>query len=138
MKQKQAAAGRKGVVAVFVAFILTGLLGVVAISVDGGLLYMHLRKARTTADAAAMAAACDLFKNYPTNDGSDTGGTAKSAALEVAHSNGYTNDSKTSKVEVNIPPKSGPYAGLAGYAEVLVTYYVPRGFSRIWGASTIP
>ena len=47
---------RKGVVAVFVACILTGLIGVVALSIDGGLLYLELRKVRSTADAAAMAA----------------------------------------------------------------------------------
>src|SRR4051812_25546678 len=95
---------RRGVVAVAVALSLTGLVGVTAISVDGGLLQLHLRKTRSTADAAAMAAACELFRNYPTDNGADPQGTAKSAALSVANTNGYSNDGTTSTVVVNIPP----------------------------------
>src|SRR3954463_5841284 len=107
---------RKGVVAVFVAFTLTGLMGVVALPVDGGMLHLQLRKSRATADAAAMAAACELFRYYPTDQGADSHGYARTAALNVAKSNGYTNDGQTSTVVVNIPPASGAYAGKAGYA----------------------
>src|SRR5947209_1409958 len=46
--------GRRGVVALFVAFCLVALIGVVAISVDGGLIYLEQRRAQATADAAAM------------------------------------------------------------------------------------
>jgi hypothetical protein len=129
---------RRGIVAVFVAFALTGLLGVVAISVDGGMLYLQLRKGRTTADAAAMAAACELFRNYPKHKGKDPGNDAKNAALAVAAANGYTDDGTNSTVTVNIPPKSGAYAGQDSYAEVIVTFQVQRAFSRIWGAAPIP
>src|SRR5262245_37789512 len=129
---------RKGVVAVFVAFILTGLVGVVAISLDGGVLHLQLRKSRATADASAMAAACELFRYYPTDQGADSHGIASAAAFQVASGNGYTNDGETSTVVVNIPPASGPYANKAGYAEVIVTYQVTRAFSRIWGSDTIP
>jgi hypothetical protein len=129
---------RKGVVAVFVAFALTGLLGVVAITIDGGMLYLELRHARTTADGAAMAAACLLFKNYPSEHGLDPRGAAQTAALNVASANGYSNDGTTSTVTVNIPPLSGIYQGQAGYAEVLVQYNVTRAFSRIWGADPLP
>src|SRR5262245_50793174 len=112
---------RKGVVAVFVAFILTGLVGVVAISLDGGVLHLQLRQSRATADAAAMAAACELFRYYPTDQGVDVHGYARAAAFDLANSNGYSNDGETSTVVVNIPPASGAYAGKAGYAEVIVT-----------------
>jgi hypothetical protein len=129
---------RKGIVAAFTALCLTGLVGVTAISVDGGMLYLELRTARKTADAAAMAAACDLFQHYPTNNGTDPSGTAKQSALDVAAANGFTNDTTNSTVVVNIPPLSGAYKGLNGYAEVIVTYQVQRAFSRIWGTDTIP
>ena len=129
---------RRGVVAVFVALCLVSLIGVAAISLDGGLLYLEQRRAQAGADAAAMAAACDLFKNYPTNSGTDPSGTAAKAALDCASGNGYSNDGTTSVVTVNIPPKSGPYTGLNGYAEILLTYNMPRGFSGIFGTGPLP
>jgi uncharacterized membrane protein len=109
------------VIAVFVALSLLTLIGLVALSVDGGMLYLDLRDSRATADAAAMVAACDLVKNYPTNNGKDPDGTAKQAALDAALTNGYANDGVRTKVDVSIPPISGPYAGLDGYCEVIVT-----------------
>jgi hypothetical protein len=129
---------RRGIIAVFVALCLVALVGMAAISVDGGLLYLEQRRAQAGADAAAMAAACDLFENYPSNGGQDKGHTAQSAALACAAGNGYTNDKTTSDIDVDIPPKSGPYAGLYGYAEVNLTYYMPRGFSGVFGSAPIP
>ena len=129
---------RRAVVVAFVALSLVGLVGVAAIAIDGGLLYLELRKTRAGADAAAMAAACDLYKNYPTNNGTDPSGSAKQAALDVASTNGFTNDTTTSTVVVNIPPLSGPYTGLAGYTEVIITYNVQRGFSRVFGSAPVP
>src|SRR5437588_5727436 len=92
---------RRGVVAVVVALSLIVLVGLVALAIDGGLLFLDLRQTRAVADAAAMDAACDLFKNYPTNDGKDPNGTAKTAALNAASANGYTNDGVHSKVRVH-------------------------------------
>jgi hypothetical protein len=40
-------------------------------------------------------------------------------------------------VTVNIPPKSGPFVGRGGYAEVLITYYQSRGFSNIFGTGDL-
>src|ERR1700731_4600732 len=80
---------RLGTVAVIVAVSLTALLGVLAIGLDGGLLLTERRRAQSTADAAALAAAADLYKNYSTNQGKDPSGTAKQAALNLATPNGY-------------------------------------------------
>jgi hypothetical protein len=129
---------RRGVVAVLVAISLVMLVGFAAIAVDGGLLYLHLRKARSGADASAMAAACELFRHYPAYQGRDTDGSAEAAARAVASANGYANDGTNSTVVVNIPPQSGIYAGKDSYAEVIITYNVQRAFSRIWGADPIP
>src|SRR5262249_29525326 len=60
------------------------------------------------------------------------------AAETVAKMNGYEKNGSDYKVEVNIPPKSGAYAGKDGYAEVIVTKYVQRGFSRVFGTERIP
>ena len=85
-----------------------------------------------------MAAACCLYRDYPTNQGKDVGGLAAQEAIDTAAKNGCTNDGVTSKVTVNIPPSTGPYEGLSGYAEVNVTYYVSRAFSRVFGTAAIP
>lgn len=129
---------RRGIIAVFVALCLVSLIGIVAIGIDGGMLYLDLRTARMTADAAAMAAACELYQNYPTYQGVDKPGTAAAAAFTAAAANGFSNDGVTSTVTVNIPPQSGIYTGKPGYAEVIVVKNVARAFSRIWGDSSLP
>src|SRR6266446_2256332 len=132
---------RRGMVAVQVALSLTVLLGVAAIAVDGGLLLAERRHAQGIADAVALAGATDLFKNYPTNAGVDSGGSAKASALAVANDNGYTNDGTNSSVTVNIPPQTATTAyfnNKAGYVEVNVTFNQQRGFSGIWGSARLP
>ncbi len=129
---------RRGIIVVLVALGLIGIIGVTALTVDGGMLQLEYRKTRAHADAAAMAAACILYKNYPTNSGKDPDGLAATEAVNTAKQNGVTNDGVTSKIEVHIPPSTGPYKGLDSYVEVKVTYWVKRGFSRIFGSDAIP
>jgi hypothetical protein len=127
-------------VAAQVAVSLTVLLGVAAIAVDGGLLLAERRHAQAVADAAALAGAVDLFKNYPTNQGVDKNSTASKSALAAAADNGYANDGTNSVVTVNIPPtgaKTAYFNGKAGYVEVNVTYKMVRGLSGIWGSSRV-
>jgi hypothetical protein len=127
-----------------VAVALSLLMTVLAVGVDLGFLLVERRHAQATADAAALAAASDLYAKWNANKGADSGGTASSSALGVASANGYANDSTTSKVTVNISPANysgGPNAGNAlppGYAEVTVTYYQKRGFSSVLGSGTLP
>jgi len=130
-------APRRGKVVALVAFSLIGLLGVVAISFEGGGIVSERRHAQAVADAAALAAAADLYTFYWTNNGADPSGTASTSALQVASDNGYTNDGTHSKVTVNIPPKSGPYTNKPGYAEVLVEYYLSRSFSSIFSTAAV-
>src|SRR5690242_14053911 len=108
---------KRGVIIVLVAICLTALLSIVAIALDGGLLLDQRRRLQSAADAAALAAAVDLYKNYPTNNGLDKGGSAKASALSVASLNHYENDGTTNRVTVNIPPSSGNYSGRVGCAE---------------------
>jgi Flp pilus assembly protein TadG len=114
------------------------LLAVVAIVLDGGTLLQERRHAQATADAAAQAAAIDLYENYATNKGYDTYGTAQQSALTTAAANGYTNDTTHSTVTVNIPPQSGEFVNKAGYAEVIVQFNQSRSFSNIFASGAIP
>jgi Flp pilus assembly protein TadG len=123
---------RKGAVVPLVAVSLAMILGFVAIAIDGGLLLDRRQCVQSTADAAALAAANDLYSNYISNKGLDPNGTAAAAASTVAAANGFPN------ITVNIPPLSGPFTGQAGYAEVYVNYSQQRYFSTIFGSKPVP
>src|SRR6516165_9184638 len=131
---------RRGTIVVLLAVCLMVILAFVAISVDGGLLLDQRRQVQSAADASAMAGACMLYSQFPTNKGLDSGNSAVVAALNQAAANGYyTNGNNgNSNIIVNIPPQSGLYAGQPSYIEVIITYQQPRYFSRIWGSDTIP
>ncbi len=115
---------RRGAVAVWLIVCLAVILGVVALGTDGGRMMDERQYAQAAADAAALAAGADLYENYWQNQGSDPSGTAQAAALQSAALNGYTKN-----VTVNIPPQSGPFAGQAGYVEVIIESQLSAGFS---------
>jgi hypothetical protein len=120
------------------------LVGMVAIAVDGGALMEDRRHVQATADAAALAAAADLYAHYSTNGGTDKSGSALKSALATAAANGFSNDGVNSVVTVTISPgryQGGPNAGKAlpaGYVEVIVQLNETRKFSNVFGAGTIP
>jgi hypothetical protein len=129
---------RRGITIPAVALLLTGLLGVTALAIDGGVLVADRRHAQAAADAAALAAAIDLYGNYLSNLGADTGGAAATSATKTATDNGFTQGVNGTTVTVNIPPLSGPYKGLSGYAEVFITMQQKRYFSSIFGSGDMP
>ena len=129
---------RRGNVAVVVAVSLVMLLSFVALAIDGGLCLDKRRQVQSASDAAAMAAAGDLYYNYPVELGADPNFTAKNAALATARANGFDHGVNCN-VTVNIPPKSGPFTNVRGYAEVYIDVEQPRFFSRIFGSdATVP
>jgi Flp pilus assembly protein TadG len=129
---------RKGKVVALVALCLIPILGVVSIAVDGGMVMTDRREIQRAADHAALAAAVDIFTNWNTNQGADPSGNAAKSAKTTATANGFTDDGgKTTTVTVNIPPTSGTFNGVTGYAEVIITYKQSRYFSYIWGDSKI-
>jgi hypothetical protein len=101
--------------------LLTALLGMLGVIIDGGSYLQQRRQAQNAADAAAVAAASAL------HDGASID-TATSAAKEYATANGYGN-AGANTVTVNIPPTAGPHKGSASYAEVIIsqkpnTYFI--------------
>ncbi len=128
---------RRGSILLLASFALIALVGLMALTIECGALMAERRRAQAIADAAAFAAACDLTYNYGFNSGSDPQGAAMASALATAASSGYANDGSTSVVTVNIPPLSGDSAGLAGYAEVLVSYNQPRMLSASLGSGPL-
>ena len=134
---------RNGTVAIWLLASLLVILGIVAIGMDGGRMMEERRQVQATADAAALAAAGELYAaNFPTSPGSKGKGkgkglgkkrrTAQEAALDIAKANGFDNDGKTSTVKVNIPPKAGEFAGRADHAEVIIQYNLSGAFSGVF------
>jgi hypothetical protein len=129
---------RRGKIIALTAFALTGIVGYAAIATDGGLFLENRRQVQAAADEAAMAAAIDLFTKFIHNQGieTDTNGTAHTRAREAATAAGFTQGVNGVTVTVNIPPLSGDHVGMAGHAEVIITYPQPRYFSQIFGSSS--
>jgi hypothetical protein len=135
---RQGSQKRRGSLAVLVTISLIALVSIAAVALDGGMLFDNHRRVQSAADAAALAAAVDLFTKYGQNNGVDTSGSAKASALSTAAANGYGNDGVTSVVTVNIPPTSGTFSGKAGYAEVIIQFNQSRFFSNIFGSGALP
>ncbi|MFL5329754.1 MAG: pilus assembly protein TadG-related protein [Gemmataceae bacterium] len=129
---------RRGSIAPLMAVAMIPILGFAAIAIDGGLQLDHKRRTQAAADAAALAAAVDLFRNYDTRHGLDPTGAAATSAKTTAAADGYTHNGTTTTVTVSIPPISGPFTGKSDYAEVTILYKLSRGFSSIWGTDTLP
>ena len=128
----------RGAVLAIVAVSLIPVLSVVALSLDGGALLDQRRHAQAVADASALAGAADLYNNYQTGAGVDTGGSAQASALATAAANGCNNGGASNSVAVNIPPSSGPFSGQAGYVEVNVQINSTRAFSNLFGSGDVP
>jgi uncharacterized membrane protein len=117
---------RRGFVVVVVALALIFFVGFAAVALDGGVLYDLQKSAQSAADAAALAAATDLY-NGKSNS------TATTDAQTVAADLGFL----SSQVTVNIPPLSGTYTNQSGYAEVIVSPSQNRYFSAVLGTGPI-
>jgi hypothetical protein len=120
------------------AVCLVVIVAMAAISLDGGSLLAERQRAQAVADAAASAAAADLYWRAWQYGGTDPTGAARDSALATAAADGYANDGSTTTVTVNIPPLSGDYVGLPGYAEVIVQFNFQRAFSSIFAGGSIP
>ena len=129
---------RRGAVTVLIAVSLTGILAVLAMALDGGLLRDKKRGIQAAADAAALAGSDDMWAHYSANNGTDPNGTGLASALATAAANGYSNDGTTNTVTVHFPPSSGNFSGKAGYVEVIIQLNQSRFFSGIFGSGTLP
>ena len=92
---------RRGTAAALVALSLPILMGVAALALDAGLLFIQRRQAQTMAEAVSTAAAYQLYLNSSNTSG------ATAAATALASKYGVT-------PTVNIPPTTGIFANKPG------------------------
>lgn len=117
----------KGQALVLIVVAIIGLLGMTALTVDGGIAYSDRRSAQNAADSAVLAAARAKIR----------GENISSSALSVAGNNGYDNNGTTNTVSVHNPPVSGEYAGNSNYIQVVIVSTVNTYFAPIVGVPAV-
>lgn len=135
---------RQGKVAVLVAVLLpTVLVPILGLGVDGASLMQDQRRLHGAVDAAALAAAAQLWHdnsnhNLTTSPPPNTKG-AVVAALNMLSKHGFTDDVCQSRT-VTVPAASDNprIDGKGGTVEVTVTFLQPRSFTRIWSPDDLP
>jgi Flp pilus assembly protein TadG len=127
-------AGKTLVTFVIAAPVLLGMVGLV---IDSGLLLATQRMAQNTADAAALAAAMELFRGSSTSSALTaansfvTANSPSSSSLTL-----YTSNAGTSSA-LNIPPGSASqYAGNGNYAEAYVSIPFVTSFIQVLGINS--
>jgi len=99
------------------------LLGFSGMAVDGSIWFANKRSMQNTADAAAFTAALEMTR---VNDDA----LAKSRAILDAEDNQY-NPSAGDTIEINSPPKYGPYSGNNAAFEAIVSRPSPSFLSSL-------
>ena len=117
----------RGQALVLIVFGMVALLGLTALSVDGGAAYTNRRQAQNTADAVALDAALTKVR----------GGDWSATGFERAASNGFDNNGTTNIVEIHNPPIDGLYVGDDEYIQVIITSYVDTYFGVIVGREQV-
>ena len=107
---------------------MVGLVGMVALVVDGGNVFLDRRTAQNAADSAALASALSRIHGEQDWVG---------AAIASAAVNGYNNDGVTNIVQVYSPPKDGPNSGDLEYLQVIITSHVDTYFASVVGRDRI-
>jgi Flp pilus assembly protein TadG len=101
------------------------LLGMVGLTIDGGLMLVTYRQTQNAADAAALAAAVDLIHGNSIAIASTTGTTYVQTYNNMA---GAT-------VTITVPD-SGPYSGNSNYAQAIVSYPFQTSFIQVLGVNS--
>jgi Flp pilus assembly protein TadG len=114
---------RSGSVLIWSSLLLANLVAMTGLVIDGGLMLAAYREGQNAADAAALAAAMDLMLGKSKVQAT---ATATTFVTDAAH-----NNLPYATVVVNIPPSNGAYAGLANYAEAIVTYPITTHFLQV-------
>lgn len=112
---------------VLVVLGIVALVGITALAVDGGNVFLDRRKAQNAADTAALASALARIR----------GENFVQKAYASAAQNGYNNNGKTNTVKIYSPPVKGSHVGDIEYIQVVITSNVNTYFARVIGRNTI-
>ena len=139
LNQSPPGSRRQGMIATYVAIAMLPILGVMALVIDIGMVRARHHHVQAASDAAALAAAVELFNNSTGLNSSvpDPTGAARAAAVANLMANGYTDTN--SNIAINIPPQHSQsgFNGRLGYAEVIINFKQRRYFSAIFGSEDL-
>lgn len=121
---------RFGYVMILVAMLLPLLIGMVGLTIDGGLLLAAHERAQNIADATARSVANALKNGAPHNSLQSWGETV---AFELNSLPADTELSRGQQVVVHHPPVSGPFVGDPAYVEVLLSHPLDTTFIQLPG-----
>jgi len=117
----------RGQVLILVVFGIVALIGITALAIDGGNVFLDRRTAQNAADSAALASALARIR----------GVNFAEKAYESAASNGYNNDGSSNRIQVYSPPIEGEHTGDIEYIQVVITSRVETYFGGIVGRDVI-
>lgn len=133
---KRSTRNERGQALILIVFAIVGMIGLVALAIDGGNAYSDRRHAQNAADTAALAAALSKV------DGADQA-TWTQAGLNIAASNGYSNGGNAT-VTVNLcTPQPNPPCVLgagenpANFIQVVITSTIRTYFAPVVGIQQI-
>ena len=121
MMRRRPCRRRAAAILVWFALLLPLLLGMIGLVIDAGLLMASHRHLQNSVDAAAMAGASDLLSGLSESEAMGT------ARLFVTFHHGLAD----AEVSVYSPPANGPYAGQAGYVEVIAEHETQTIFMQL-------
>jgi Putative Flp pilus-assembly TadE/G-like len=121
----------RGQVLVITLLSMTVLLGFMALAVDVGVLFRAKRNMQIAADAAAMAAATQLFY------GPSTSTDLNNAGYLAAKNNGVDQANTANTVLINNPPADGPNTGCGSCVEARVGTPNPTIFLKLFGVGSV-
>lgn len=116
---------RRGTILVVTAIVLTALVALLGLTIDGGQLMTAHRQAQNAADSAATAAAMDMLSGQ-------SNATAIATATTFVQQH---NALASATVTTSIPPVSGAHQGNSNFAEVIVSYPVSTRFIKVPGVT---
>ena len=119
-----------GAIAILVALLFPMVLGMMGLTVDVGIWYMEKRELQNIADAASLAGGSEIAN-----------GSSLSIVIAAVTADANRNNFDPTKdtITINLPPVSGPNAGVDGSVEVIITRQMPlfftTAFFKLIGAS---
>ncbi len=119
---------RPGKTLLMFALLLPFLLGMVGLSIDSGLMLATYRQTQNAADAAATAAAYDLYNGKSIATAQTTG------AQYVQTYNNMSGATVTIHIGPSTQPTS-PYYGVSTYAEAIISYPYKTSFIQLLGVN---
>ncbi|MCJ7583317.1 MAG: pilus assembly protein TadG-related protein [Anaerolineales bacterium] len=131
----------RGQALILIVLAIVGMIGLVALAIDGGNVFSNRRSAQNAADSAALAGALARVKN-PDLPPADLSTLVSTVARARAADNNFTTDA-LNRVDVNNPPiagcsgASGPYAGNNEYIQVIIHSTVNTFFAPIVGINQL-